>query len=583
MRKLSTQNLSNRFTDQSYFRALPFEWIAAFSLAWGDMADALVMGQSMGATGLAAVSLALPIFMVINLIMHGLGAGGSVHYSKLLGSGHSDKANRSFSHILQGALILGLFLTLAGNLFLEPLMLVLGTNPSDGEIYQASSTYVRMIVTAMPLFFISYILNYYLRNDDNQKLASIGFAVGNLSDLALNLVLVLGLGLGVAGAAWSTIIGQVVSLSIYLPGLIGKRKKHLSYTPVKSDVKEVLSCFRVGIATSIQYSYQMVFFLLVNNILMHGSGEGGVAVFNVLQNVAFLVMYLYEGAAKASQPLISTFCGERNRSGILRTGRLSLISSNIAGALLCLIFCAFPGAVCSMFGLEGESLITMGSQALRIYCIGAFFAGTSVLRESYHQAQEDERSALLLATLRGAVILLPCTFLFSMLDVKFFWWLFPIVEILSLLIFIVWRRIALRKKQEHEEAIITRIITGDSEAVSGLTQELEQFCEEHNALPKQSYYVMMAVEEVCLALTEKVFVKPEDGLIQVTAVACHDGSFELFIRDNAVKFNAFSLATTDGHIANTALDSIGMSIIKNKVSDFFYRNYQGFNTLYIKI
>ena len=44
MRRHSTVNLSNRFTDQSYFRALPLEWGAAFSLALGDMADALVMG-----------------------------------------------------------------------------------------------------------------------------------------------------------------------------------------------------------------------------------------------------------------------------------------------------------------------------------------------------------------------------------------------------------------------------------------------------------------------------------------------------------------------------------------------------------
>ena len=69
----------------------------------------------------------------------------------------------------------------------------------------------------------------------------------------------------------------------------------------------------------------------------------------------------------------------------------------------------------------------------------------------------------------------------------------------------------------------------------------------------------------------------------MTTVACEDGSFELFIRDNAVKFNAFSLATSEGKIANGALDSIGMSIIKKKAAAFFYRNYQGFNTLYIKI
>jgi putative MATE family efflux protein len=583
MKNRSISKLNDRFTDQSFFRALPFEWMAAFSLALGDMADALVMGQSMGATGLAAVSLALPVFMVINLIMHGMGAGGSVHFSKLLGNGNCDNAKRSFSQVLQGALVLGVFLALMGNLFLTPLMAVLGTTAADGSIYEASSTYVRMILTAMPLFFASYILNYYLRNDDNQKLASVGFAAGNVCDLVLNMVLVLGLKMGVEGAAWSTIIGQIVALCVYLLGLFGKRANNLSYKFVLPDIKEIFRCFKIGVSTSVQYLYQMVFFLLVNNILMRGIGEEGVAVFDVLLNISFLVTYLYDGAAKASQPLISTFCGERNQSGIRRAGGLALIFGNAAGILLSLLFCAFPSAVCTVFGLEGEFLIALGSRALRIYCIGMVFAGTIVVRESFYQAQEDEKSALLLATLRGLIVLIPWTLLFSILDIGLFWWLFPVVEILSLCIFAGLKIFSHGKKREQNEPVLTRMISGRSEEISALTEELEAFCEAHDANPKQNYYVMMTVEEVCIALNEKAFTKPENGLIQVTAVATQDGSFELFIRDNAVKFNAFSLATTDGKIANTALDALGMSIIKNKVSEFFYRHYKGFNILYIKV
>jgi hypothetical protein len=211
------------------------------------------------------------------------------------------------------------------------------------------------------------------------------------------------------------------------------------------------------------------------------------------------------------------------------------------------------------------------------------FAGTIVVRESFYQAQEDEKSALLLATLRGLIVLIPCTLLFSVLDIGLFWWLFPVVEILSLCIFVGLKIFFHGKRREQNEPVLTRMISGRSEEVSALTEELEAFCEAHDANPKQSYYVMMTVEEVCIALNEKAFTKPENGLIQVTAVATQDGSFELFIRDNAVKFNAFSLATTDGKIANTALDALGMSIIKNKVSEFFYRHYKGFNILYIKI
>ena len=64
-----------------------------------------------------------------------------------------------------------------------------------------------------------------------------------------------------------------------------------------------------------QYLYQFVFYLLANRALMAGAGENGVAIFNVLQNLSYLVLYLYDGAAKAAQPLVSTYAAERNRAG----------------------------------------------------------------------------------------------------------------------------------------------------------------------------------------------------------------------------------------------------------------------------
>lgn len=582
MRREHTKALSNQFTDQSFFRALSPAWISALGLALGDMADALVVGQRMGATGLAAVSLALPVFMIINLLMHGFGAGGSIRYSRLLGSGQQEQANHTFAQVLQASALTGVCLAILGNLFLNPLMGILGTNPEDGEVYYASSTYVRMIISSCPIFFLSYLFNYYLRNDDNEKLASFGFTLGNLCDLGLNVLFVLVLDMGVRGAALSTILGQCVALVFYLPGVFGSRAKTLRYRPACPEGKTVWDCFQIGFSTSVQYLYQMIFLLVVNNTLMRSVGEGGVAVFDVLQNVSYLVLYLYDGAAKASQPLISTFCGERYQGGIRRAGWLAMIWGNGAGLTLCVAISVFAAQVCGIFGLEGAELLALGSRALWIYCLSLLFAGTSALLESYYQAREEERSAIVLATLRGTVVLLPCTFLFAMLDIRWFWWMFPVVEILSPVLFFVWKRIK-PTAQRMQEPALTHLIAGNSSQVSNLTADLEVFCEEHDANPKQSYYVMMATEEVCLALMSQAFKDPEAGLIQVTCVACADGSFELYIRDNAVKFDPFSLTEKNAEDSVSMMDSIGMSVIQKKAAAFFYRHYQGFNTLYIKI
>ena len=98
------------------------------------------------------------------------------------------------------------------------------------------------------------------------------------------------------------------------------------------------------------------------------------------------------------------------------------------------------------------------------------------------------------------------------------------------------------------------------------------------------YFVTMAAEEVCMAIITNALDRIPNGEIQVTLVALEDGDFELHIRDDAVKFNPFSLKTVRADQGEDwDPDAIGILVIKEKSKDFFYRRYQGFNTMVIRI
>ena len=83
------ERMRDHFTARMFRRLLLPSLASSLGLALADMADAVVVGQRMGATGLAAISLSLPLYMVFNVFMHGLGIGGSVRYSQLLGEGRA--------------------------------------------------------------------------------------------------------------------------------------------------------------------------------------------------------------------------------------------------------------------------------------------------------------------------------------------------------------------------------------------------------------------------------------------------------------------------------------------------------------
>lgn len=113
---------------------------------------------------------------------------------------------------------------------LTPLLALLGTVPGDGALFETSREYLRIVVSGTPVYFASYLMNYFLRNADREKLASFGFTFGNLCDIALNILFVLVLDMGAAGAALSTVLGQIIAVCIYALGLAA-RGSELGFKP----------------------------------------------------------------------------------------------------------------------------------------------------------------------------------------------------------------------------------------------------------------------------------------------------------------------------------------------------------------
>ncbi len=79
--------------------------------------------------------------------------------------------------------------------------------------------------------------------------------------------------------------------------------------------------------------------------------------------------------------------------------------------------------------------------------------------------------------------------------------------------------------------------------------------------------------------------KDESGIIQITLVAGEDGIFTLHVRDSAIAFNPFGMEKADLKNDEASLDfnAVGMDVIKKRSREFYYRRYQGFNTMVVKV
>ena len=566
-----------------FYKMLIPSLISSVGFALSDMADALVVGQRMGETGLAAISLCLPIYMLMNVITDAFGIGGGVRFSGLLGEGNEDEAVRCFNRILKTAFSTGLLFAVTVNLLAPQILFILGAGEKGTQLYSSCQIYMRIISGGAPLMILNVIFLNFLRNDNNEVIAARGFIIGNITDFSLNIILVLVFDLGTAGAAASTVIGSAVAIICYLPAILGKKRNVLRISRAGLDLRQTFSCFRIGFSTSVQNLFQLILLLTVNRIMLNLGGAAHVAVFDVIYNASFFIIYLCEGTAEAAQPLISTFAGEQSEDDCRQVRRLSVVFSVVISCITAALIIVFAKDIALVFGISSEILPT-AVYAIRIYCTGAVFMALNIILSRYCQSREDDRSAFVGVLLKGILVPMPCIILFSLLGDTAVWFAFPVSEAAAFALFMLYYVIAGKKRVRFDENRVYRVnLSGKNAEISALLDGCEEFCDKWSANSSQKYCVMLVIEEIVTSIVRNALGHTPDGKIRITLIAMPDGDFTLHVLDNATEYNPLSGAGKAGHQTDFDIDEVSIILIKKKAKKYLYRQCTGFNSLTVQI
>lgn len=572
------------FVSKMFYKMLIPSVLSSVGYAFSDMADALVVGRRMGETGLAAISLCLPVYMLINLIMNAFAIGGGVRFSGLLGSGNEKEAVDCFNHTVRTSFLSGAAFALIMNIFAPQVLSILGAGEKGTQLYTACGTYMRIISAGSPLLILNVVFSGFLRNDNNEVIAARGFIIGNITDLSLNILLVLVFDFGTAGAAVSTVIGSAVAIACYMPAIVGKKRNIIGLSRLKPDFRQVFSCFGVGFSTSVQNLFQFIFLLIVNRVMLSLGGEAFVAVFDVVYNISFLIIYLGEGTSEAAQPLVSTFAGEQSEADCVLVRRLAVVCAAVLSVIAAAAIAVFAGDIAWIFGISDEMLAT-AAYAIRIYCAGAVFIACNTVLSRYCQSKEDSRGAFIGVLLKNLLVAAPCVVLFSTFGKDSVWFAFPVSEAVSLALFLLYYVIAEKRRTLFDENRIFRVtLSGNDAEISSLLDGCEAFCDKWQANPTQKYYVTLVIEEIVASIVRNALGRSPDGKIRITLLAMPNGDFMLHVLDNATEYNPLSKrGKNKADCADFDIDEISVLLIKKKTKKYLYRQCIGFNSLTVRI
>ena len=161
-----------------FYRMLGPSFLSALALAVADIADALVVGNRVGETGLAAIGIVTPLYMVYNLIGYTFSIGGSVMHGRLSTSGDTQMVSANFRRLL--VILMGIAAAIAvfGNLTLRPMLALLGVGADRAALLSMCEAYARPMLYAAPIFLLNFLLYDFIRCDDDAGFASVGFSLG---------------------------------------------------------------------------------------------------------------------------------------------------------------------------------------------------------------------------------------------------------------------------------------------------------------------------------------------------------------------------------------------------------------------
>ena len=577
-----------------FYRVLRPSFASALALGVADIADALVVGSRMGEKGLAAIGIVTPVYMIYNLIGYGFSTGGCVTHGKLTAQGKTGEALCHFRKLTVWLMLVSLGIGILGNALMVPLLSLLGINDSRPEILSLCVQYARPLFAAAPVFMLNFILYDFVRCDDAPGLASVGFSTGCTVDLGLNILLVIVLDMGVQGAIIASIIAQAISVLILMTHLTGNRgvlhlKEILSAREDHARIRMLSEkSLSTGFSASVRYVFQFAFLFLANRLLLNAgdrgliNGELYVAVFDLVMNVSYVALALYNASAETMQPLASVFVQEHDRSSLRNVLLLAIFWGLLASLALTGLLAGFAGTVSSLFGLTDPASQAVSVRAIRIFCLSTPAAGILIILTAYFQSSGQGRQSRLIIALRWFFFLLPLTAVFGLFAPASFWWLFPANEIASLLTLAAVNYIRPKRK---EDGLPTFIATMDNtnRELSMVLSDLNAFCKAQEIPAKKAMQIQLAVEELCLVTMEQAFTGEKNEYIQITLSLDPSGDCTLCIRNSAPRFNPFlmEMGRIKGPEEEKLMDSVGVLLVKNQSKSMYYRNYEGFNVLMV--
>ena len=318
-----------------------------------NIVDQIFIGQGVGMLGNAATNVAFPVTTIATALALLLGIGGASNYNLEMGAGREKKASSIAGTALSTLVITGVILAVAVLLFLRPLLSLFGATT---DVMPYAVDYLGITAVGLPFYALSIGGNHIVRADRSPTYSMTCVLTGAIINTILDPLFIFGFGWGIKGAAWATVIGQVIS-GILVVIYFGKfRKMYLEMSMLKPSSECLKAIVSLGMASCINQIAMAIVQIVLNNILRYYGGlsvygsDIPIACVGVISKVNQVFMAICIGISQGCQPIWGFNYGAKKYDRVRLAYRHSVIACTAIATVFFLCFQLFPHQIVSIFG-----------------------------------------------------------------------------------------------------------------------------------------------------------------------------------------------------------------------------------------
>ena len=397
--------------------------------------DGIFVGHGVGADGVAAVNIVVPIYQLIAGLGLMIGSGCSIVSTIHLSYQKQKVARINITQALVISTLFTVAIVVAVLLFPIKTARLLGTSET---LQPLVLDYLKWIMPAFAFEIWMLIGLFIIRLDGSPRFAMWCNIVPALLNIILDWLFIFPLGMGVKGAAIAT-MASLVTGGLMAASYLLFFARSLRLIPLKISTKSLRLAWRnigyqckIGSSSLLGELTMAVFIYIGNWQFMRYLGDSGVGAFGIACYYTPFFFMIGNAIAQSAQPIISYNYGIGHWQHIRETRRLLLRTTLAFGGSLTLLFIFFPKSLVGLFVDTQSPAGEMASAGFPYLGTGIIFFITNIAAIGYFQSLERIKESTLFVLMRGFILLIPSFYLLPLVfGAAGMWLAMPVTEILT--------------------------------------------------------------------------------------------------------------------------------------------------------